>query len=779
MILLMIALLSPAQPASSNQNNLQMANFIDWKGFSLSASSGFTQSITPLYVPSASQGVAEWALNVGNGSHLLAPTIFMSSTNMVHFGFFDVSSDARYTQVGNTTCSINTPNAFGTTGTFSASCATPLQVRANETYKFTLLPVTSSLLLSWNAKVEIHSDGRVVDLGTIRFNVETSKLNSSINMRAFNQTSTYSSSEDCNLHPRADAIYSRPQGVGSSVITTPSLLGFRPAAKCPQFKLEQNTDGSIKALIGSIGSSYNPSGNQTNVNHQGAEYVISYVPTYLNQNNSLELDFKPLVMNGNSGLSTKLNTFYGIDWCWQTKDSLKGTQACASFHIELWDEFARGYRGNADFFFQHAIAATPINNDTRCELRQETPIAGQKAFYTPCWQPVVIEPNNEYTLKVYADPQGENWWRALLLNKSTGSSIEVGRIQAVANLQELPLASLTTEFAYTGSKVSCDDVPINDTVYSLIRDGKGKEAALKSNRAGSCGQFKLGRLKSDSSKLLVTHGGSDAQTRNSSLYLSSNSQGSSSNSGGNQAVTPSKPQTPTLSGINFVGNKVEVNVNLGSTNRSDSVILIAPGLFAGNASSAKGTISGNNASWRIPLSAALSGKFIPLTIIGSANGIDSEPLLADLQIPKLENKEESKLAPSKPTNLRSSFIGTDLVVTAQIETSGNSVPDKGFIYSTQLGITKAKPIKGEIIGNKIAFSLPIKQRQLGSNVRYEIFTSNSIGTSPISAGSHRIPKLQVGKIPSIPVQTKTVSCRKGNSIRTFAASKCPPGWGPA
>ncbi|NDF10599.1 MAG: hypothetical protein EB046_02085 [Actinobacteria bacterium] len=89
-----------------------------------------------------------------------------------------------------------------------------------------------------------------------------------------------------------------------------------------------------------------------------------------------------------------------------------------------------------------------------------------------------------------------------------------------------------------------------------------------------------------------------------------------------------------------------------------------------------------------------------------------------------------------------------------------------------MNISKNSPIQGEIVGNKIVFSVDINKKYLGKRVTYFVIMKNRIGNSPLNAGSVLLPKInQVNSINNV-----LVSCKKGSVIRTFQAKECPPGW---
>ena len=774
LLTLLLLVVSFATPTSHAQS-VQIASHVDWGSLSISANSGYSQTITPLSVPEPSKAQVEWSLNVGNGTSRISPMITLSNSQRIRFGFVFVSSDVRFKQYGTTVCNVSSPNMFSEPGTYQANCETPVKIVAGESYTVTVGPEITGNSTSWSADVVIRSSGEKINLGVVSFSVATSILNASLLNDGFNQTSIYGTNLTCANAPNADVIYSKPTVFGAPFV--PTFLKTRASTVCPNFDFVKQNDDSVRVKLGN-GKVVEPNVPSNKESHSGADVFLNFIPTKLNLTDSLEMDIKFLSLDlGQKGGN---GNYYGFDWCWQTKESLVGEEACGAFHIEVYGESGGGFAANADFFFQHGSAVSRNNSNTNCELRFARKIAGENSNYTTCWRPIVIQTGRTYTLAVSSTWQGTtygnvgNWWQAKLIDKETGAAVDIGYIKAIANLYELPLSGLYSVYGYGGGSTSCNNVPVNDVIFSPIRSGNGIKATLKSDRQGNCAQIKIGRLKEDSTKYIINLGGNNAETRNSSLFSAFSLYGS--------LVEPveqnsNKPSTPKLSLLNVQGNQLNIEVNIGGDTKPDNVYLIAPNLSQGNVDKLPGKIAGNQAVWSIPLTAALSGKLIPLRIVSSAKSSESEPLDTEFQVPIINAPAPTKRAPKAPENLKSSFVGTDLLITAQIETSGSAIPEAGFLLSPELGIKKAKPIEGEVIGNKIVFTVPIKQRNFGKQYVYQIYTKNEIGSSKLVTGQAKVPNpraaITAPKQP--PVQT-TISCLKGTVLRTFLAKSCPPGW---
>jgi hypothetical protein len=761
--------------APSSAQNVQIASHVDWGSLSISANSGYSQTITPLSVPEPSRAQVDWSLNVGNGTGRISPMITLSNNQKIRFGFVFVSSDVRFKQYGSTVCNVSSPNMFSEPGTYQANCETPVKIVAGESYTVTVGPEVTGNSTSWSADVVIKSTGEKINLGVVSFSAATSILNASFLNDGFNQTSIYGSNLTCANAPNADVIYSKPTVFGAAFV--PTFLKTRSSTVCPNFDFVKQGDDSVRVKLGN-GTSVEPNVPTNKESHSGADVFLNFIPTKLNLTESLEMDITFLSLDlGSKGGN---GNFYGFDWCWQTKQSLAGEVACGAFHIEVYGESGGGFAANADFFFQHGSAASRNNSNTNCELRFARKIAGENSNYTTCWRPIVIQPGRTYTLAVSSTWQGTtygnvgNWWQAKLIDKETGASVDMGYIKAIANLYELPLSSLYSVYGYGGKPTSCNSVPVNDVIFSPIRSGSGTKATLKSDRKGNCAQIKIGRLKEDSTKYVINLGGNNAETRNSSLFSAFSLYGS--------LVEPAvqndnKPSTPKLSLLNVQGNQLNIEVNIGGDAKPDNVYLVAPNLSQGNGDKLPGKITGNQAVWSIPLTAALSGKLIPLRIVSSAKDSESEPLDTEFQVPIINAPTPTERVPKAPANLKSSFVGTELLVTAQIETSGGAIPEEGFLFSPELGIKKSKPIAGELIGNKIVFTIPIKQRNLGKQYAYQIYTENVVGSSKLVTGRAKIPAPKTAMVvPKQPPVQTTISCLKGTVLRTFLAKTCPPGW---
>jgi hypothetical protein len=256
-------------------------------------------------------------------------------------------------------------------------------------------------------------------------------------------------------------------------------------------------------------------------------------------------------------------------------------------------------------------------------------------------------------------------------------------------------------------------------------------------------------------------------------YAGSGSNTSSTNTESSKVIIK-KPQF-TL--VNLVGNKINIEVNIGSagTNRPDNVYLVAPKLGIIESKKLFGKISGSTVSWSIDFDKLLSGSTIPLKVIGVKNGIESEPSEQDFKAPASTSKNTSnKSVPNSPKNVKSRIVGSSAVITAEITTKANGNPNQAFLFAPSIGLTKSNALAGEIVGNKILFEVPIKNSMAGKKLPVTIYLSNEIGDSQPVQTVVSVPAAP--KSPTPTIKPNGISCLKGSQTRNFAGKSCPPGW---
>jgi hypothetical protein len=168
----------------------------------------------------------------------------------------------------------------------------------------------------------------------------------------------------------------------------------------------------------------------------------------------------------------------------------------------------------------------------------------------------------------------------------------------------------------------------------------------------------------------------------------------------------------------------------------------------------------------------------------SANQRDETRLIeAENFTPTLTQTNAPSLVITKPTmpklpsvSVNLNFI--NLVVEVPVGISST------FLYAPEFGVTKQKPIVGQINGNKASFEMAINSKYAGKKGALQIVNKNSAGESE----ALKIP-VTAPKVKSKPVATKTVApkppaqvkqpmvaCSKGATKRTFEGIDCPPGY---
>jgi hypothetical protein len=236
---------------------------------------------------------------------------------------------------------------------------------------------------------------------------------------------------------------------------------------------------------------------------------------------------------------------------------------------------------------------------------------------------------------------------------------------------------------------------------------------------------------------------------------------------------------PKFSAVTFSGNKMNINVNIGSSSNSrpDKVYLVAPklGITANNPSEAK--ILGNTASWTITLNSLLSGESIPLEVVSEKDGVTSETLTGAYQAPSLTKIIS---VPLPPKSASSRVVGSSVLVVVKIQEKPGAEARTASLYSSSLGIKKSKPISGSVYGNEAVIEIPLKQSMAGKRIPVSIYLSNSKGESKPLTTNLNIPSAsKSSNLPAVipaPKPPKTSICARANQTRAFEGESCPPGW---
>jgi PA14 domain/NHL repeat len=168
----------------------------------------------------------------------------------------------------------------------------------------------------------------------------------------------------------------------------------------------------------------------------------------------------------------------------------------------------------------------------------------------------------------------------------------------------------------------------------------------------------------------------------------------------------------------------------------------------------------------------------------SANQRDETRLIeAENFTPTLTQTNAPSLVITKPTmpklpsvSVNLNFI--NLVVEVPVGISST------FLYAPEFGVTKQKPIIGQINGNKASFEMAINSKYAGKKGALQIVNKNSAGESDVLKIPVTAPKVKSKPVatkttaPKPPAQVKqpTITCLKGATKRVFQGIDCPPGY---
>jgi hypothetical protein len=519
---------------------------------------------------------------------------------------------------------------------------------------------------------------------------------------------------------------------------------------------------------------------------------------YLNDKIFLEQEINFIDLQGKApGVSDyhRLHLFF----CWKATENLnslikpRGT-ACgfigvqpltngnkitgASFDLSLWD--ALEGEGNS------------------CERRNAMSKVGDvQTFYVTCSTGVQVATNTPYLLKVQgvkrSAGKGEYWWSATLTNKSTGESISIGQIKNHAIDPESELIDLQNVYFYRGSKVDCDAVPVGDLLLSSIRNSSERKSKFLYSYNEKCIRADVYPDNQKVDYIQVRFGGANPTSRDPNYKsVLSQSPTPSATSGVTPSPLPStntkpfldeksKPATPSFNGVNFVGNKFNINVSLGSLNvtRPEKVYLVAPSLGISAANPLLGTVFGNSAAWSIDLEKVLAGSLIPIEVVGERGGVFSEPLNGSYQAPANLTPLKSIAVPDAPKNFKSRIVGTSALVTVETTLRSGAIASNAYIFGKSLGIPKSRAVTGDLVGEKVILEVPIRSSMAGKKYPVTVYFSNEKGESKPLNGVIAIPAAPKFVPPPTLLPKKDVKatiCIRASQTRAFEGTACPPGW---
>jgi len=517
-------------------------------------------------------------------------------------------------------------------------------------------------------------------------------------------------------------------------------------------------------------STDNSSNNTTpQASHQNGGVEINWSPQLLGPKGSLEQKFVPMALGQVATNPPRWVGANNLDFCWEKLSQYGAGTSCGRIGWGFWSQSGDTLIGNFDFALYDGVDFVTLNTTPGSTCARLGPSANLSAANNiTCWVGIRILPNNTYALKLFADTSyGDNWWQASLTNETTGEVFVLGRIKSLINDNTKKLASTVVRVSYSGVPKSCDDVPIVDT-YMTNLVVNGTPSVYSGYQTGSCVKAIVSPNELSQGGYALRMGGEKPESRQ---LTGKNIQISAAIT----KPTSSKPTTPSFSGINFVGNKINLSVNIGSNaaNLPDKVYLVAPKLGVLATKPLAGSISGNIATWTLGFNKSLAGALIPFEIISEKNGVKSDPATASYQAPTVADAITS--VPPTPSKFKSLIIGNSAVITAEVKIQASALATNAYLVSKELGFSSARPLKGELAGSKIIVEIPIKASMLGKKFPVSIYVTNSKGKSKSLEGVVSIPKAPTTpKAPS--TASDEVTCVKSSQTRTFKGTECPPGW---
>lgn len=139
---------------------------------------------------------------------------------------------------------------------------------------------------------------------------------------------------------------------------------------------------------------------------------------------------------------------------------------------------------------------------------------------------------------------------------------------------------------------------------------------------------------------------------------------------------------------------------------------------------------------------------------------------------------EAKVKPQVPSikNLKMTTSGL------AIEVALGSVPVSSvYLLSQVLGFSETAKLIGKISNNTATFLIPTAKLKKLTEVDFNIFSSNSNGTTSTNQKMVPVPVKPATPVakPSVkpkPPTSASLICSKGDKTRSFAGKVCPPGW---
>ena len=237
----------------------------------------------------------------------------------------------------------------------------------------------------------------------------------------------------------------------------------------------------------------------------------------------------------------------------------------------------------------------------------------------------------------------------------------------------------------------------------------------------------------------------------------------------NPNLSTVKPLTPAIIGFTFAKKNLSISVDISKGITPDSVYLQFPSI-----SSKKifASIKGKVATFAIPLTSSMYGANLAYKVVSAKKSSESQAYTSSIEIPS-ENSGtgvEVTRVPSAPKNLLYNFTEKGHGITVEVDVNPSSRAGETYLYSPDLGISKAGKLKGKTVGDKSVFRIDVPASLAGKKMMVNIISTNAIGESK-SLTSIIFPKAE-SSVPG----ADTVACRKASQVRTFDAGSCPPGW---
>ena len=427
--------------------------------------------------------------------------------------------------------------------------------------------------------------------------------------------------------------------------------------------------------------------------------------------------------------------------------------------------------------------------NTKCSTSSPNFMSVPGTFQAHCATPLEIKEGTSFKYRIYPTKSADlNSWKADIQDLSSKKLTDLGTIkfsvpqvifinsQAMYGFNQIWNSG---ENAETFQNKDCPGLHYADVIFSKITSINSEQPInfTSFRQTPNCPNviFGLGITDASIKYALNDNSKSDKNTdtsvplSNPTPTVSPSISSSKTEILSNNSIELVGLKKLSFSKLNVSNNKLNIYVN-GEKGEYDSVVLLSNELTTLGNGKIYGIYDGSQYLWDLPINNSLSGKLISIKVVGVKNGIESQPIQTEIQIPQL-SMGKAQVEPSKLQSLKSTLNNSQLVLIGQISSDTKRYPTSGFLYSTSLGIPQNKPLQGEIVGNRIFFNKNISQKYLGKRVTVNIILQNDFGKSPLFVNSFVIPK-QVDLYKN----QILISCKKGNTIRTFQAKDCPPGW---